>query len=334
MKGELMEERKIQDENSLVIYHNELNYVGFGKFTPIELNIFFALIGKMRDSHGREATLSLKELREITGYSQRGDKKMYNDLSRAYKKFWDLSYYKHNEAENEISVIRIFEEFKLNYKEMTLTLSITPSSLYLLDDLWLAGEYTVYELPEFCDLDTSYAKNLYRLLRQFRSTGYLTMTMEDFRKALAVPVKYRNADTVRKVLKPSVEEVSRFIEDLRYDFVRGKGSGRPIERINFYFKKQDRDELRKLTSTERVGKKTSHVCPYCQKFLYERVVNGNVCWLHPDGYHPQARCKTIFNSIDEIVNGKKGEFRAKPIEIEDKSKVEELEKIAFNLFKS
>ena len=326
----------MQEDNNLVIYHNELNYVGFGKFTPIELDIFFALIGKMRDSHGREATLSLKEIREITGYSQRGDKKMYADISKAYKKFWDLSYYKHNEEESEISVIRIFEEFKLNYRDMTLTLSITPSSQYLLDDLWIAGEYTVYELPEFCNLDTAYAKNLYRLLRQFRTTGFLTITMDDFRKALSVPEKYRNADAIRKVLKPSVEEVSTYIADLRYEFVRGKGSGRPIERINFYFTKQNKEDIHKLTNGKRRGRRTHFVCPYCQRYLYEREINGNNCWCHPDGYHPQAKCKVIFNGVDEIMYGKEGEFRNKPVDTpppENKDNIEKLEQIVSKLFK-
>ena len=305
-KGDFMKDKK----NDIVLYHNELNYVGFGNFNPIELDIFFALIGKMRDSKGREATFTLKELRDLTGYSQRGDKKMYDDISKAYKKFWNLSYYKHNEEASEISVIRIFEEFKLNYKEKTLTLSITPSSLYLLDDLWIAGEYTVYELPEFCNLRTAYSKNMYRLLRQFRTTGFLTLSMEDFRKALAIPESYRTAEVVRKVIKPSIEDISKYIEELRYEFVRGKGSGRPITRINFYFKPQNKEELQFLAK-DRLGKRTTHICPYCGRYLYEREINGSNCWCHPDGYHPQAKCRVIFNGIDEIMYGKQGEFKNK-----------------------
>ena len=297
------------EKNDIVLYHNDLNFVGFGNFNPVELDIFFALIGKMRDSKGREATLSLKELRAITGYSQRGDKKMYEDISKAYKKFWNLSYYRHNEESSEITIIRIFEEFKLNYKEKTLTLSITPSSLYLLDDLWIAGEYTVYELPEFCNLRTAYSKNMYRLLRQFRTTGFLTLSMDDFRSALAIPESYRTAEVVRKVLKPSIEEIGKYIEELRYEFVRGKGSGRPITRINFYFKKQEKGEVKSLTLSERQGRRTNHVCPYCGRYLYEREIGGNNCWCHPDGYHPQAKCKVIFNGIDEIMYGKQGEFK-------------------------
>lgn len=315
------------EKNDIVLYHNELNYVGFGNFNPIELDIFFALIGKMRDSKGREATLSLKELREITGYSQRGDKKMYEDISKAYKKFWNLSYYKHNEETSEITVIRIFEEFKLNYKEMNLTLSITPSSLYLLDDLWIAGEYTVYELPEFCNLRTAYSKNMYRLLRQFRTTGYLTLSMEDFRKALAIPESYRTAEVIRKVLKPSIEEISKYIDDLKYEFVRGRGSGRPITRINFLFKAQDKSEIHALTKGERQGKRTSHICPYCKRFLYERVINGSNCWCHPDGQHPQAKCSVIFNGIDEIMYGKRGEFKKRETEKEINTEPEHISDI-------
>ena len=264
---------------------------------------------------------------------------MYEDITKAYKKFWDLSYYKHNEELSEISVIRIFEEFKLNYKDMTLTLSITPSSLYLLDDLWIAGEYTVYELPEFCNLRTAYSKNLYRLLRQFRTTGFLTITMEDFRKALAIPEGYRTAEVVRKVIKPSIEEISKYIEELDYDFVRGKGSGRPINRINFTFKPQNKDEIVRMTNSERRGKRTGHVCPYCKKFLYEREINGNNCWCHPDGYHPQAKCKVIFNSVEEIMYGKTGEFKHRkeePLKLtqEQEDNKEKIEEMVSKLFTS
>jgi hypothetical protein len=70
----MTKEKKTPKE--LVKYHNELNYARFGDFTPIEMDIFFAIISRMRDSHGTESTLTLRGLREITGYSQRGDKKL------------------------------------------------------------------------------------------------------------------------------------------------------------------------------------------------------------------------------------------------------------------
>ncbi|MBQ9862728.1 MAG: replication initiation protein, partial [Lachnospiraceae bacterium] len=94
-KETLDTDKKKNSASAIVKYHNELNQVNFGSFSPVELDIFFAIISKMRDKKTDEVKMPLRELREMINYPVRGDKKISSDIARAYKKFFDLSYYNH-----------------------------------------------------------------------------------------------------------------------------------------------------------------------------------------------------------------------------------------------
>ena len=64
-----------------------------------------------------------------------------------------------------------------------------------------------FELAEFTALRSSYAKECYRRLKQYRQTGVWKVSLEDFRRLLDVPKSYRPSEINKYVLKPIEEEL-------------------------------------------------------------------------------------------------------------------------------
>ncbi|KQI10892.1 hypothetical protein K777_09700, partial [Campylobacter coli CVM 41970] len=72
------------------------------------------------------------------------------------------------------------------YDESTLfnriTLKINPDFAYLVNQL--TTNFTAFELEEFIALSGKYAKTLYRLLKQFRTTGKAYFEWDEFCKVM------------------------------------------------------------------------------------------------------------------------------------------------------
>ncbi|WP_426711155.1 replication initiation protein [Cetobacterium sp. SF1] len=95
-------------------------------------------------------------------------------------------------------------------------------------------EILLLEDAELKGISGKYAKRLYMLLKQFESTGYFVMEIEEFREVLEVPKAYTLATLNRDIIKKSKLELEKkniykFPED-----TKGKGR-RKIEKIEIYF---------------------------------------------------------------------------------------------------
>ncbi|HDX6325275.1 TPA: replication initiation protein, partial [Campylobacter fetus subsp. venerealis] len=126
----------------------------------------------------------------------------------------------------------------------TLQASISPKFLYILNN-FESGNFTMFELAEFSSLSSKYTQTLYRLLKQYKTTGYLTIKWADFIEIMDIPKSYPIGMIDSRVLKPAIAELTQeadifnqnnpIFKKLIYKKIRGKGRGRPVESIEFYF---------------------------------------------------------------------------------------------------
>ncbi len=56
-------------------------------------------------------------------------------------------------------------------------------------------------------LKSTYSKNMFRLLKQYKHTGYLKIHIDDFRNRLDIPKSYRMTDINKNVFKPIIIEL-------------------------------------------------------------------------------------------------------------------------------
>jgi len=96
------------------------------------------------------------------------------------------------------------------------------------------GNYTSYKLLHVKYLKTGNAFRLFQLLKQFRMTGWIEISLDDFRFKMGIKDRYpRWADLDRRVINPSVKNINE-VTDINVTYSTQK-RGRKIDKIRFDF---------------------------------------------------------------------------------------------------
>ena len=97
----------------------------------------------------------------------------------------------------------------------------------------LGERFVRYRLELARGLRSLYSANLLRLLMTQKDTGFLAITLEDFRHAMEVPESYVYGDIKRRVISVSIKELSQKAE-LEIQFSEIK-RGRSVYSLRFVF---------------------------------------------------------------------------------------------------
>ncbi len=137
----------------------------------------------------------------------------------------------------------------------SIEIQVNPRFEYILNQL--TANFTSFELAEFIALSGKYTKTLYRLLKQYRSTGKAYFEWEEFCRIMDIPKNYRQIDIDQRILKPAIKELSKernLFDQVRVPFknlayekekTAGRGQGGKVSGITFTFKPEN-IEMQKL----------------------------------------------------------------------------------------
>ena len=146
----------------------------------------------------------------------------------------------------EFTKFVLFTEYTVSAEKETVTVQTNNKFKDILNNIF--GNFTKFELEEFTSLRSSYSKTAYRLLKQFRQSGYYIVHIDEFKRLFDIPSSYRMSDIDRQILNQIISELSDFFKNLRINKLKGRGKRkRFIEHIEFKFEPE--------TDVER-GKKT------------------------------------------------------------------------------
>ncbi len=240
--------------NELVKYQPELNTIPLRKFSPVEMNLFFSIVSRMRDKGGQTIRFSFDQLKELSDYKPTANNRFIDDIERTYDHLMDLrfGYRSKNGLHRERFVL--FSEFEIrgDVPEPFVDVQIYHKALPLLNHL---ESWVRYALTEFRELKSSYAKTMFRLLKGYRTTGYVYFSKADFNELLDIPESYlsRPGDIDRKVLRPIKEELTPLFRGLTVRKKYGKGRGKPVIGYSFAWKPERKDaEDVHVSKTERL----------------------------------------------------------------------------------
>src|SRR5699024_6729098 len=136
----------------------------------------------------------------------------------------------------------MFTEFEIKGEAEIpyVDIRVYPKALHLLNKL---ESWVRYALAEFRDLKSSYAKTMFRLLKQFRTTEYAYFSKEDFFELLDMPKSYWNSPSKvdKFVIKPIKEELTPLFRGLTVRKKYGKGRGKPVIGYSFTWKPEKKD---------------------------------------------------------------------------------------------
>lgn len=233
----------------LVVYKNELNTVPLRNFNSKEMDLFFGICAKMRDEGLNVITFTFEQLRELSDYKYTAHDRFIADIESIYDKLIKLDI--KVGTSTEFTKFVLFTKFSVSAKNETVNVGVNYEFKDILNQI--TGNFTKFELEEFTNLISSYSKTAYRLLKQYRKTGYVVFEIDDFRRLFDIPSKYKMGNIDQKVLKPIKEELGKVFKGFEINKI-SKCKGRKITHIEFIFQAEsDFKENGKKTFIDKDG---------------------------------------------------------------------------------
>ncbi|UBH09794.1 replication initiation protein [Macrococcus armenti] len=219
--------------NVTTVYKNEMNLVPLKNFTSAEIDLFFAICTKLKNEGTKKVKYNFSELKTLSDYYSRSLTRFIHDLEKVYDKMLRLTYTNRNEK--VIQKFVLFTTYKIDIDNEYLEISVNPELEYILNNL--TGNFTKFELQELTQLKSSHSKNMFRLLKQFKSTGYYKVGIDEFRERLDIPQSYRMSDIDKKVFKYIRDELPSIFINLQINKIKGKRG--KVEYLEFHFEKEN-----------------------------------------------------------------------------------------------
>ena len=224
--------------NEIIKYHNDLNTVIMRKWTAEEMNFFFAIIAKARNQGVKELHFNTDEIKKLVNFTQKDEKRWKEAMKSTARKVTQLTYFE--DDGKKFKVMPLFSLFEVDYEEKTVKVEVSKHFEYILNRLEV--QFTQYELEEFTNIRSTYAKTMYRLLKQWRTVGKKEYGVNELRVFLDVPESYSNGEVTRRVLEPIQKELSNYFLNFKYKVIKSNKRGNPVLGYEFTWKAEKTGE--------------------------------------------------------------------------------------------
>ena len=212
--------------NTIVKYNNQFNQIALRNFSSQELDLLISIASKVKEKGIEIIEVSFLELKKYINLKKKHSNiEFMKSIINVNKKLLALNF---TFVEgNVVEQFTLFKKFKVDGDNKILYVSVNEDFFFLLNQL--TSNFTRFELKEFVTLKSSYTKEFYRRMKQFRKTGFWRCSIEEFRNLLDIPEKYRIIDIDKFVLKPIQKELGEKYElniTKKYGFSGGRGRSR------------------------------------------------------------------------------------------------------------
>lgn len=294
--------------NELVVMHNDLVDLPLRRFNASEIDIFHTICFKVKSKNTDEVSISFDDIRKLSHYQKKDEKSLIESIKQTNEKLLDLRLALGDEK-NFVQFV-LFPTFIIHLEEKKLSVKVNEPFVYLLNNL--SGNYTSLELKQSSELKSAYTKQIYKKLQEFKGTGKWIISMSDFRDYLDIPPSFQTGMIDKRIIKPSLEQLTPIFGDLKCNKIRQYGNkGRPrVVGYEWSFKpfthtkeltegETDPEKIAQLTGYQ----KAHRFCPKCHKPMYQkRMQNENGEWImygHPD--FKTGECKYWTNDLADLL---------------------------------
>lgn len=214
-----------------------MNKVRFTGFSKIHMDLFMAICSKMK-AHGEEIiTLDTNELKQIIHFERGGNRDFFEELHMMVAKLQLINgsiVDRTQKGKRKFISFNLFPLFAYDEESRLLEVQVNSTFSWLLNEF---ESYTVFEINEFLELNSKYAKSLYRMLKQWRTQGQYTFyDLEEFRGVLDVPKSYSNKLLINRCVNTAVAEISkldRSFKNFTCEPIYARKRGKPLEALKF-----------------------------------------------------------------------------------------------------
>lgn len=224
-------------------YSNDFNAVPLKDFSLVQKKILMTLIWLIKETDGSDITIDYDRFISLAQSKPRSLEEGIRLIRQTFRKILSLSI---TEIETETSYeeFMLFTARKVDKKNGEITVRVNPDYFSLIKDF--ANEYTKFPLQIGNSFNKQYTIDIYKFLRQFADTGFWVVTVENFKRYLAIPDSYGATKIREKIINPALEELKKYYPNLRLEEVKAKRKrgerGRPkVTSYRFHFDKEARD---------------------------------------------------------------------------------------------
>lgn len=191
--------------NEIVKYDNQFNNQVLRKFTPLEIDLLMTVCSGLRDHGTTEESFPFDELKRQMNLEKNLTNIQFANLLVSMNRRLLALNFEFTDGRGAIHQFALFSDFVTDPSSQTLTAAVNAKFSFLLNDL--TSGFTRFELEQFTSLRSSYAKECYRRLKQYRQTGVWKVSLAEFRRLLDIPDSYRTSHINSRVIKPIEDEL-------------------------------------------------------------------------------------------------------------------------------
>ena len=209
-------------------------------------------------------TFHFDKLKKLINYSDNTPATFVKDLESTYDKL--ISIKLKVGVERRFIKFVLFTRYSVDIEEKIVEIAVNKEFAWVLNALNVS--FTAFELKEFLSLKSSYTKEFYRRMKQFKSTGIWRVSIEEFRKMLDISEKYKIGEIDKWVLKPIQKELGdRFNLKIKKLYNK-KSRGRPsVSGFIFTFLREDLEQRKERSIENKKIDKDSFI----SYFLHRKV---------------------------------------------------------------
>lgn len=231
--------------NDIVRYNSGFDAVPLRNFTPVEMDIFWAVCSKMKRKGTQELTFDFEVFKEIAHYNRREKESFYTALKSTWDKMKKLNY--QYEDDSYFEELMLFQRFAIDKDNEQVIIQASERFEFILNSI--GNNFTRFELENMTKLSSGYSKELYRQLMSHRDIkhrgGAWFVKMEDFRNILTIPKSYRMSDIDKQIFRKAEQEFTKpdqfgkiIFSEFRVEKVKAR-KGNKIGSLKIYFQEPD-----------------------------------------------------------------------------------------------
>lgn len=270
------------------------------KWTAEEQDFFFAIITEIRDKGTDIIEFDKYSLAELANYTIEHNQRFEKTITSLEDKLSSMRY--KEKTRNSLISIPLFQYFEAHWtddlSELTLKVQVSSKFEYVLNKL--EAEFTQFELKQFTNIRSTYAKEMFKQLKQWRTVGRVEYSVNEFREILQIPTSYRATDINQVVIQPIKDELSEYFKALKVKVIKTRKRGNPIVAYEFTWTPEktsswDRNKYSKPEKTIRIETlpewarddyqppKNDNISPEDQELLDKKLAERRANWKRKRG---------------------------------------------------
>ena len=245
--------KSAKKEEEMVLVKEPTEFIrGKYKLKAFELKLLSYLFGKIDPEHDKpfkKYTITVKEIQEVFNKNY-GE--IYESVKKAFRSLIDIKI--ELEYKDTWCIFTIVIDPTIFKRSGTIGFYISPK---LLDLLKTSKHYLKYDISVLAYFNSAYSVRLYKILKdryeiatKFGKAPEWSITIEEFKNLLGVPVGYTFGKIKEKVLNKALKEINAY-SDIKINIEEIK-KGRKVENLKFYIQSNNnliKAEEKKSSST-------------------------------------------------------------------------------------